>query len=91
MQPFFPMPPGYNPYNPFFNMGKSINSNLIVNFIWTFCLAAPTYPTAGTPRYPSQGKKFIRKKVILILLLLLLLLLGYGVDKPPPGGSNKKR
>ncbi|CAF4898857.1 unnamed protein product, partial [Rotaria socialis] len=20
MQPFFPMPPGYNPYNPFFNM-----------------------------------------------------------------------
>ncbi len=33
MQPFFPMPPGYNPYNPFFNTGKSMNSNLIVNFI----------------------------------------------------------
>jgi hypothetical protein len=22
MQPFLPMPPGYNPYNPFFNMSK---------------------------------------------------------------------
>ena len=22
MQPFFPMPPSYNPYNPFFNPGK---------------------------------------------------------------------
>jgi hypothetical protein len=32
MQPFFPMPPGYSTYNPFFNMGKLMNLNLIVNF-----------------------------------------------------------
>ncbi|CAF2574960.1 unnamed protein product [Rotaria sp. Silwood2] len=52
MQPFFPMPPGYNPYNPFFNM------------------MAPPYPMGGAPQYPQQG---------------------YGVDKPQPGGSQKKR
>ncbi len=68
MQPFFPMPPGYSTYNPFFNMGKLMNLNLIVNFWRIFCLAAPPYPMGGAPQYPQQGKtSFIRKKSFVIL------------------------
>jgi hypothetical protein len=34
MQPFFPMPPGYNPYNPGFNTSKRMSKNLILNFLF---------------------------------------------------------
>ncbi|UJR13652.1 hypothetical protein I4U23_000664 [Adineta vaga] len=51
MQPFFPMPPGYNPYNPFFNMAAP-----------PYPMAgAPQYPQAGygvqKPEPGSNNKK----------------------------------
>jgi hypothetical protein len=55
MQPFFPMPPGYNPYNPFFNMSKLMNCKILYKLFC--CLVAPPYPIAGAPQYPQQGKK----------------------------------
>ncbi len=59
MQPFFPMPPGYNPYNPFFNTSKFINLSIcIVWFVCFFALVAPPYPMAGAPQYPQQGNAF---------------------------------
>lgn len=56
MQPFFPMPPGYNPYNPFFNTSKLRNLNIIIYSI--FISVAPPYPMAGAPQYPQQGNSF---------------------------------
>ena len=60
MQPFFPMPPGYNPYNPFFNTSNLMNLNLyiLLTCCFSFTLAAPPYPMAEL--------RSILSKVILI-------------------------
>ncbi|CAF4602306.1 unnamed protein product, partial [Rotaria magnacalcarata] len=43
MQPFFPMPPGYNPYNPFFNMSEFIKWGFTEKHYSIVCLVAPPY------------------------------------------------
>ncbi|CAF1534595.1 unnamed protein product, partial [Adineta steineri] len=45
MQPFFPMPAGYNPYNPFFNQMAPPYPTA----------GAPQYPMAGANQYPNAG------------------------------------
>lgn len=60
MQPFFPMPPGYNPYNPFFNtsMFSNLSIRTVLIYLLFFTLVAPPYPMAGVPQYPQQGNYF---------------------------------
>ncbi|CAF1338613.1 unnamed protein product [Adineta steineri] len=45
MQPFFPMPASYNPYNPFFNQMAPPYPTA----------GAPQYPMAGANQYPNAG------------------------------------